>query len=101
MLLSLADFLCPDNCPEPAENCTVTGRPRGKPLFARLAGIELPGWSVGVIRSHQLTPGVGGCRVADLLALRERIVKSGGRWLVATACRCHGALGALELPVPY
>ena len=31
--LSRADFMCPDDCPEPADKCTVTGQPRGEPLF--------------------------------------------------------------------
>lgn len=99
MLLSLADFLCPDDCPEPALNCTVTGRPRGLPLYQRLAKINLPGWSTGVLRSRQLAPGVGGYPSSDLLALKQRIQQHGGCWLIGTACRCHGIVGALRLGV--
>lgn len=95
--LSLADFLCPDDCPEPAEVCTVTGKPRGEPMFSRLGGMNCPGWRVAVLRSRQLAPGVGGLRCGELLELRERLVRRGGRWVVATACRCHGVAQGLVL----
>jgi hypothetical protein len=95
--LSLADFRCPDDCPEPAEACTVTGRPRGEPLHRRLAAAAPPGWRAGVLRSHQLAPGVGGLAGAEMLALRDSLAALGGRWLIATACRCHGVAEGLEL----
>ncbi len=96
--LSLADFRCPDDCPEPAELCTHTGQPRGVSLFQRLASLHPPGWEVAVLRSRQLAPGVGGCLATEMLALRERIKAQGGDWLVATACRCHGVVSGLGLP---
>jgi hypothetical protein len=95
--LSLADFRCPDDCPEPAEACTATGRPRGKPLHRRLAELRLPGWSMGVMRSLQLAPGVGGLPAGEMLALRQHMADRGGKWLAATACRCHGVAEGLEL----
>ena len=97
ILLSLADFLCPADCPEPARICTVTGQTRGAPLYQRLAKIDLPGWFTGVLRSRQLAPGVGGYPGTDLLVLKRRIQQSGERWLLSTACRCHGIMGAIEL----
>ncbi len=97
LYLSLADFLCPDDCPEPADICTSTGQPRGEPLFQRLARVELPDRNTAVVRSHQLAPGVGGYRSADLLELRGRLAAQGGRWFIATACRCHGVAGSLAL----
>ncbi|MCB2226530.1 MAG: hypothetical protein KQH53_07605 [Desulfarculaceae bacterium] len=95
--LSRADFLCPDDCPEPAGLCTATGQPRGENLFDRLARMTLPGHATAVVRSHQLAPGVGGYRASELLALRDRLAAQGGRWLVATACRCHGVINSLEM----
>ena len=96
--LSLADFLCPDDCPEPARNCTVTGLPRGEPMYSRLGGIQAPGWRVGVLRSYQLAPGVGGLRSREMLELKQRMEEQGGVWLVGAACRCHGVVHGLEVP---
>lgn len=96
--LSLADFLCPDDCPEPPKLCTVTGKPRGEPLYRRMARINPPGWKVAVLRSRQLAPGVGGCLSVEMLAIKQRIRAQGGRWLVATSCRCHGVISGLSLP---
>ncbi|RJX33963.1 MAG: hypothetical protein C4525_08850 [Desulfarculus sp.] len=95
--LSLADFQCPDDCPEPEGYCTSTGLPREEPLYQALAGLAAPGMHTAVLRSHQLAPGVGGYQAAALLALREGIRGQGGRWLLATACSCHGVLNALEI----
>ena len=96
--MSRADFICPDDCPEPAGKCTVTGLPRGEPLFARLAALQPPDRWVVVMRSHQMAPGVGGYRASEIVALRDRLAHERGRWLVATSCRCHGVAGSLSLP---
>jgi hypothetical protein len=98
LLVSYADFRCPDDCPEPADHCTVTGKKRGKPLYELLGDIALAGFRVHVIRSRQLAPGVGGYSVGDLRGLLER-VESGGdsKWLVGTACKCHGVISALAV----
>lgn len=95
--LSLADFLCPDDCPEPPKLCTVTGKPRGEPLYQRLARMNPPGWRVAVLRSRQLAPGVGGCLPREMVRIKERIKAQGGAWLVATSCRCHGVVSGLSL----
>lgn len=95
---SLADFICPDDCPEPADLCTVSKEPRGEPMFERLARIKLPGFETEILRSRQLAPGVGGLKRDELLGLRERIIESGpgSRWVLGTACRCHGVVQALK-----
>ena len=59
--------------------------------------MEAPGRTTAVLRSHQLAPGVGGYRAAELLGLRDRLAAQGGDWLLATACRCHGVAGSLGL----
>lgn len=93
--VSHADFLCPDNCGEPEQFCTVTGKPRGEDMFRLLE-------SAGalVVQSHQLYPGVGGVYPQDLWALHDRILKLPAEpVLVATACRCHGVVdGLLFIP---
>ncbi|MBN2126224.1 MAG: hypothetical protein JW821_18130 [Deltaproteobacteria bacterium] len=98
LLVSYADFLCPDDCPEPADFCTVTGLKRDVPLYRRLENLEVPEYHIHVVRSRQLAPGLGGYRVEDLARLLAR-VKDGGKrkWLVGTACRCHGTLSAMEI----
>lgn len=100
LYVSFADFLCPDDCPEPAAHCTVTGKPREANLFDRLAALETPGFPIRVVRSHQLAPGVGGVRPAQLAQLLRQVSESPGLQAVATACRCHGVVTALERILP-
>jgi hypothetical protein len=95
--LSLTDSICPPDCPEPAGRCLKTGRERGRELHARLAYSGQLCLDRAVLRSHQLAPGLGGLNSTEMLALRDRLAERGGRWLMATACCCHGILHALEL----
>lgn len=98
MLVSYADFQCPDDCPEPVNYCTITGQPRGLPLYERLAGLAWQGYGVHIIRSRQMAPGLGGYTVQELLELAGRLKEGrADRWLIGTACRCHGVLSALEI----
>ncbi|MEW6266852.1 MAG: hypothetical protein AB1641_27570 [Thermodesulfobacteriota bacterium] len=92
---SLADFLCPVDCPEPARICPATGRPRPGTLFADLAAGNWPGFTMLVVRGRQLAPGLGGLRPDDLFSLERKSIEAGGRVLVATACRCHGVVHGL------
>jgi hypothetical protein len=96
--LSLADFKCPDDCPEPAELCTVTKKPRGEPMFERLAKIQMPGFETRILRSRQLAPGLGALVRDELLLLRKEIIKRGpgAGWILGTACRCHGVVQAVR-----
>jgi len=98
LLVSYADFRCPDDCPEPADHCTVTGKRRGKPMYGLIEDVTLPGYRVHVIRSRQLAPGLGGYSVGELKGLLARVESGGGsKWLVGTACKCHGVVSALEI----
>ena len=95
---SLASFLCPENCPEPGQYCTVTKQRRPKPLYQILEGIKAP-FESKVIRSQQLGPGVGGYRPAALLGLLENTKKRmepHRTILISTSCRCHGVTSALS-----
>jgi hypothetical protein len=96
--VSHADFICPDNCPEPKKICTHTGKPRPRDLFRLLAELDIGGAVPIVVRSHQLLPGVGGILPADLLAALATARSNCHRLLmVATACRCHGVVDFLRL----
>ncbi|NVM57314.1 MAG: potassium transporter, partial [Desulfobacterales bacterium] len=59
LFVSYADFHCPDNCTEPPDKCTFTGKPRKGLLYKRLGEMCYKNYSSIVIRSHQLDPGVG------------------------------------------
>ena len=97
LLVSYADFECPDDCPEP-EYCTVTGERRDNPLYALLSHVRLPDFETHVIRSHQLAPGLGGYKVSALTGLAEYLseVETGKR-LLCTSCRCHGIVTAVDI----
>jgi glycine/D-amino acid oxidase-like deaminating enzyme len=98
LLASYADFRCPDDCSEPPSRCTVTGKARGTPLYRLLAEAVPRGFRTHVIRSRQLAPGVGGYRVEDLRELLGKVSETGkGKWLVATACKCHGVVTGLTI----
>jgi hypothetical protein len=98
LLVSYADFLCPEDCAEPETHCTVTGERRGIPLYERLTRLELRGYRTHIIRSRQLAPGVGGYTLADLITLLEKLQSlRGAKWLIGTACRCHGTVTALSV----
>lgn len=117
LYVSHADFLCPSNCNEPDDYCTVTRKPRKPDMFRILGTLALTGFRSIVIQSHQLGPGIGGYRPAALFQLLDQIknhaladttisesfdmsladnsfkIKTGeGQLLVSTACRCHGVI---------
>ncbi len=93
---SFATFLCPDYCSEPDEICTHTGKERPGNLYEVFGGVLAPGFDVAVLRSWQLAPGVGGYPGRSLRQLLAGIGSKPGRYLVATSCRCHGVMDALE-----
>jgi hypothetical protein len=95
---SFADFLCPEDCPEPSRYCTVTSTKREKPLFDILRDLK-GAFESKVIISQQLLPGVGGFRPKMLVGLLEDIRQgkhSGKLFLISTASRCHGVTSALN-----
>ena len=93
---SFADFICPDDCPEPASVCCVTGAPRTQNLFDLMALAAPPETTSLVIRSRQLAPGVGGYSPADLFDALKRAAASKNRVILSTACRCHGVSHAFD-----
>jgi hypothetical protein len=97
LLVSYADFICPDDCPEPSDHCLMTGEKRDLPLYELLRRIDIPGHTTHIIRSRQLAPGLGGFTVEDLMNLLTKARQGEGKWLIGTACSCHGAITALDI----
>jgi hypothetical protein len=96
--ISHADFLCPDNCPEPEKICTHTGKTRPMDLFRLMGRLDIDNVLPIVIRSHQLLPGVGGIYPADLMSALDIVCKNSQRPLmIVTACRCHGVVDCIRL----
>jgi hypothetical protein len=96
--VSHADFICPDNCPEPKTICTHTGKPRPMDLFRLLAGLDFDDVLPIVIRSHQLLPGVGGIYPGEFFDALYTVCSNRQRALmIATACRCHGVVDFFRL----
>lgn len=96
LYLSRADHLCPDDCPEPGDVCPVSGESRSPALYEELAALRVPGFRPLVIPCRQLAPGVGGYPPGELLALAGKVAASTENLLIATACRCHGVVHALQ-----
>jgi len=97
LYISFADFICPDNCPEPAKICTYTGKPRLGILHETLASIQYNGFCSVVVQSRQLSPGVGGYTPEDLYEALEKIKHADTPCLLSTACRCHGVMHAFTI----
>jgi hypothetical protein len=95
LYLSRATHLCPDDCPE-TDICPVSGESREVPLYVELASLKIPDYRIMVLPSRQLAPGVGGYPGAWLPALGQELASLEGKVLIATACRCHGVVNAIE-----
>ncbi|MGZ3493485.1 MAG: NAD-binding protein [Thermodesulfobacteriota bacterium] len=98
LYISLADFICSEDCPEPAQYCFATKKKRPKSLYEILNDIQ-GAFESTVIRSLQLGPGIGGFRLKALLGVLEDIRKkrnSDRLILISTASRCHGVTSALS-----
>ena len=93
---SFATWVCPDYCSEPDEICTHTGKKRAGNLYEVLSGVRVPGFEVFVLRSWQLAPGVGGYPGRSLRELAAGVGAKPGACLIATSCRCHAVINALE-----
>lgn len=94
--LSYADFLCPVECPAPAGYCYQTGKKRPQPLWKVLAKERVGAKGIEVVVSRQLAPGLGGYPFAALRGLKRLLEKSDPPFYLATACRCHGVIHAIN-----
>ena len=93
---SNADFICPANCSEPEDYCTVTKCPRKQDMFARLETLHYKDYFPIVLRSRQIGPGIGGYSPAQLFSFLEKVEQHKGSLLLCTACRCHGVITGVE-----
>jgi hypothetical protein len=97
LFVSYADFMCPENCTEPFERCTFTGKPRKGFIYKDLKSVVFEDFRSVVIRSYQLAPGVGGYPPAALRQALDEVLACSGPVLLSTACFCHGVIHALEV----
>lgn len=95
--LSNADFICPDDCPEPDCLCAHTGKARPRILFQALEEWSFPMFRSIVVRSQQLAPGVGGYRPKELFAALNAILAADGPKILSTACKCHGVANGFHI----
>ncbi len=91
---SIATFRCPEDCREPKNLCTYTQKARPQTLWLTLTDLNLPGFRSICIRSHQLATGVGGYAYKSLLEAQDVIKANPGKYLLSTACKCHGIINA-------
>ena len=97
---SLADFLCPSDCPQPRTHCFHTGKKRDPSLLNLLARLEyrwqgekLPSL---ILPSTQIGPGLGGFPLRRLGRIISFVNdRCPGPLLFSTACRCHGVTNIL------
>lgn len=97
---SLADFVCPEDCPQPSDHCYTTGEDRGKSLVRILKDVSYHHYPSLVLQSRQLAPGMGGFQVAAISAMIEEINTISGPLVFSTACLCHGVSNVLGLMPP-
>ena len=103
---SLADFLCPSDCPQPRTHCFHTGKKREPSLFTLLARLEYSQQGGGggklpflILPSTQIGPGLGGFPLRRLARIISFVnAHCPGPLLFSTACRCHGVTNILA---PY
>jgi hypothetical protein len=93
---SFATFRCPDACNEPDDICTYTKEPRLGNLFELFSQIDCSPAEMIVVRSLQMAPGVGGYTGLHLRNALRTIRRQPGMYLIATSCRCHGVINALN-----
>ena len=95
LLVSYADFICPNHCPAPLGRCFKTREERPSPLWRFLETCLSPKGNLHVIESRQMAPGMGGYPFGELKKALHRAWQSGPPFFLATACRCHGIINGL------
>lgn len=97
LYISHADFICPENCPQPKDKCTYTGMPRPASLYEMLESLEDDDFESIVVRSWQLSPGVGGIKPHELFQALNKVLTGRKPLLLSTACGCHGVMDAFKI----
>lgn len=100
IVISYADFICPDNCVEPNDICSYTKELRPPPLYGVLETMDCGDFIPIIVRSRQFAPGVGGFYLKDLSDLLTRAKSLPDvPLLIGTACKCHGVLDSFSYKV--
>jgi hypothetical protein len=97
---SLADFLCPEDCPALDHVCTIRKKARPYLLYQKIETQKIDGFSTIVVQSQQILPGIGGYRPEDLYQALNLVKTSKGPILLSTACKCHGVVDLFKT-YPY
>jgi hypothetical protein len=95
--ISNADFICPEDCPEPCGSCMWTGTPRSRILHEHLQSIQYLNFRSIVVISRQVAQGVGGYTSEDLFSALSSVKSDDTPVLFSTACKCHGVMHAFRL----
>jgi hypothetical protein len=90
--LSLADFVCPENCPSPQGVCYQTRKSRPQRLSEILASRRLARGTLEILESHQLAPGLGGFTFGQMKRIEGKLLRIDPPLFLATACTCHGVV---------
>ncbi len=97
IFVSVASFVCPENCPEPSDICTYTRKPRTLILHQRLQSLSCPPFVNVALQSQQLAPGIGGLRPQSLWDGLAAVLAARFPVLLSTACKCHGVVQAFRI----
>ncbi|MHC1564884.1 MAG: hypothetical protein ACXQS6_01000 [Candidatus Syntropharchaeales archaeon] len=90
-------MVCPEDC-YPGKVCTVTGKPRGRPMYEILEDVMSVLDLAVVLPSYQLGRGVGGVMGEDLIRMRDQFERfDEGNCGIATACLCHGVINTFRV----
>jgi hypothetical protein len=100
LYISHADFICPDNCSQARDKCTHTGKPKPMRLYEMLESLEYGDFEPIVVRSWQLSPGVGGVKPHALFQTLNKVLAGRNPLLLSTACGCHGVMDAFKISRP-
>lgn len=102
--LSMATWRCSENCLPSPGRCSLTNIARPVDLFTFIE--KQVGRSevfqeaiIRVIKSEQLAPGLGAYPCHELIALKEEALNQapGKKFLIATACTCHGVVTQFQI----
>lgn len=97
VVISHADFICPETCSEPDEICSYTHKKRPPPLYNLLQKMDCGDLTPIIIRSRQFAPGVGGFFLRDLWDLLNQAKSLPGvPLIIGSACKCHGVLDSFS-----
>ncbi len=92
---------CRDNCMPPKDICALTGRPKLASMD-KLLDFSIYGLTdlSGILKSEQLTGGLGAIKGSQLFSLLKKLEKhqqESFTLVVGTACDCHGIINIFKV----